>query len=103
MPSSLQAADYSATMTYLHAVEALKSDDADKVMAKMKSTPINDFYSKGQIRKEDGRFMHDMFLMQVKAQKDSTEPWDYYKVVQRIPADEAFTKLADSKCPLVKK
>ena len=103
MPSSLQAADYSATMHYLHAVEALKSDDADKVMAKMKETPINDFYTKGTIRKEDGRGMHDMFLMQVKSQKESVEPWDYYKVVTRIPAEEAFTRLADSKCPLVKK
>ncbi|WP_083748465.1 ABC transporter substrate-binding protein [Pelomonas sp. KK5] len=103
MPSSLQAADYSATMHYLKAVEALKSDDADKVMAKMKEMPINDFYTKGTIRKEDGRGMHDMFLMQVKTTAESTEPWDYYKVVARIPAEEAYTKLADSKCPMVKK
>ncbi len=103
MPSSLQAADYSATWNYLKAVEATKTDDADKVIAQMKATPINDFFSKGQIRKEDGRFVHDMFLLQVKAQKDSVEPWDYFKVVTRIPGEEAFTKLADSKCPTVKK
>ncbi|MFT7776244.1 ABC transporter substrate-binding protein [Roseateles sp.] len=103
MPSSLQAADYSAVTHYLKAVEALKTDDADKVVAKMKATPINDFYTKGTIRKEDGRGVHDMFLMQVKSPKDSTEPWDYYKVVSKIPGDEAFTSLADSKCPLVKK
>ncbi|KQV88389.1 ABC transporter substrate-binding protein [Pelomonas sp. Root1237] len=103
MPSSLQAADYSAVTHYLKAVDATKTDDADKVMAKMKDTPINDFYTKGTIRKEDGRGIHDMFLMQVKSVKESTEPWDYYKVVTRIPGDEAFTKLADSKCPLVKK
>ncbi|MCV2350524.1 ABC transporter substrate-binding protein [Paucibacter sp. Y2R2-4] len=103
MPSSLQAADYSAAWNYLKAVEATKTDDADKVLAHMKATPINDFFSKGQIRKEDGRFVHDMFLLQVKSQKDSVEPWDYFKVVTRIPGDEAFTKLADSKCPAVKK
>ncbi|MCZ8076783.1 MAG: ABC transporter substrate-binding protein [Paucibacter sp.] len=103
MPSSLQAADYSAAWNYLKAVEATKTDDADKVIAQMKATPINDFFSKGQIRKEDGRFVHDMFLLQVKAQKDSVEPWDYFKVVTRIPGEEAFTKLADSKCPAVKK
>ena len=103
MPSSLQAADYSAAMHYLKAVDALKSDDSDKVLAKMKDTPINDFYTKGTIRKEDGRGVHDMFLLQVKSQKESTEPWDYFKVVTRIPGAEAFTKLADSKCPLVKK
>lgn len=103
MPSSLQAADYSAVTHYLKAVDALKTDDADKVIAKMKDTPINDFYTKGTIRKEDGRGIHDMFLMQVKSVKESTEPWDYYKVVAKIPGEEAFTKLADSKCPLVKK
>jgi branched-chain amino acid transport system substrate-binding protein len=103
MPSSLQAADYSAVTHYLKAVDALKTDDAEKVIAKMKDTPINDFYTKGTIRKEDGRGIHDMFLMQVKSAKESTEPWDYYKVVAKIPGEEAFTKLADSKCPLVKK
>ncbi len=103
MPSSLQAADYSATMHYLKAVEAAKTDDGEKVVAQMKATPINDFYTKGSIRKEDGRGVHDMFLLQVKSAKESTEPWDYFKVVTRIPGEEAFTKLADSKCPLVKK
>jgi len=98
MPSSLQAADYSAATHYLKAVAALQSDDADKVMAQMKATPVKDFYSTGQIRKEDGRFVHDMFLLQVKAPKDSVEPWDYFKVVTRIPGAEAFTALADSKC-----
>jgi branched-chain amino acid transport system substrate-binding protein len=103
IPSSLQAADYSAVSHYLKAVEAIKSDDGDKVVAQMKATPINDFYTKGTIRKEDGRGVHDMFLLQVKTQKESTEPWDYFKVVTRIAGDDAFTKLADSKCPLVKK
>ncbi|WP_431264491.1 ABC transporter substrate-binding protein [Roseateles chitinivorans] len=103
MPSSLQAADYSAVSHYLKAVEAIKSDDGDKVVAQMKATPVNDFYTKATIRKEDGRAVHDMFLLQVKSQKESTEPWDYFKVVTRIAGDDAFTKLADSKCPLVKK
>ena len=103
MPSSIQAADYSATMHFLKAVEATKSDDADKVMAQMKATPINDFYTKGTIRKEDGRGMHDMFLLQVKSAKESNEPWDYFKVAARIPAEDAFTKLADSKCPMLAK
>ncbi|PZP33314.1 MAG: ABC transporter permease [Roseateles depolymerans] len=103
MPSSLQAADYSAVTHYLKAVEAAKTDDADKVVAQMKATPINDFYTKGTIRKEDGRGIHDMFLLQVKSPKESAEPWDYFKVVTRIPGEEAYTKLADSKCPLVKK
>ena len=103
MPTSLQAADYSAVSNYLKAVDKLKTDDGGKIMAALKSTPIKDFYSSGSIRKEDGRFVHDMFLLQVKSPKESTEPWDYFKVVTRIPGDEAYTKLAESKCPLVKK
>ena len=103
MPSMLQAADYSATTHYLKAVAATGTDDADAVIKKMKETPVNDFYAKGGRIGPDGRHRYDMYLMQVKSPKDSKEPWDYYNVVQRIPADEAYTKLADSKCPLLKK
>lgn len=103
MPSMLQAADYSATTHYLKAVAATGTDDADTVVKRMKDTPVNDFYAKGGRIGPDGRHRYDMYLMQVKSPKDSKEPWDYYNVVQRIPADEAYTKLADSKCPLLKK
>ncbi|WP_439587173.1 ABC transporter substrate-binding protein [Hydrogenophaga sp.] len=102
MPSSLQAANYSATTTYLKAVQATGTTDADKVMAAMKSTKVNDFYSKGQIR-ADGRMIHDMYLYQVKGNKESTTPWDYYKLVAKVPGDQAYTTLAESKCTLVKK
>lgn len=102
MPSSLQAADYSAAMTWLKAVQAVGSTDADKVMAEMKSKPVNDFYSKGKIR-ADGRMIHDMYLFQVKGAKESTTPWDYYKTVTKVPGDQAFTTVAESKCSLLKK
>ncbi len=102
MPSSLQAADYSVTMNYLKAVQAAGSTDGDKVMKAMKSMKIDDFYNKGQIR-ADGRMIHDMYLYEVKAAKDATAPWDYYKMVSKIPGDQAFTSLADSKCALLKK
>ena len=101
MPTDIHAADYSATMNYLKAVQAAGTTDADKVMAKLKSTPINDFYAKGQIR-PDGRFVHDMYLMQVKAPSESKEPWDYYKVVAKLPGEEVFTTKAESKCALWK-
>jgi branched-chain amino acid transport system substrate-binding protein len=42
--------------------------------------------------------VHDMYLMQVKALADSKYPWDYYKVIQTIPGDQAFTAKAESKC-----
>ena len=101
MPTDIQAADYSATMTYLKAVQAAKSTDADKVMAELKKMPINDFYAKGSIR-ADGRFVHDMYLMQVKSPSESTQPWDYYKMVAKLPGEEVFTTKAESKCALWK-
>ena len=103
MPSSLHAADYSAATHYLKAVQATKTDDADAVMKKMKETPINDMYTKGRIRPEDGRAIHDMYLFQTKTPAESKVPYDYLKLVATIPGEQVFTKLADSKCPLVKK
>jgi branched-chain amino acid transport system substrate-binding protein len=102
MPSSLQAANYSATMAYLNAVKATGTTDSDKVMAQLKSVSQNDFYTKGKIR-ADGRMIHDMYLFQVKSPKESTTPWDYYKQVAKVPGEQAFTTVAESKCSLIKK
>ena len=101
MPSSLQAADYSATMNYLKAVQAVGSTDADKVMAQLKKTKIDDFYAKGYIR-QDGSMIHDMYLMQVKTPAESKEPWDYYKITATIPGEQAFTTKAETRCALWK-
>ena len=101
-PSSLQAADYSATMQYLNAVKAIGTDDADKVMAQLKKTKVNDFFAKNGVIRPDGRMVHDMYLMEVKKPDESKYPWDYYKVVQTIPGDQAFTTKAESKCSLWK-
>jgi branched-chain amino acid transport system substrate-binding protein len=102
MPSSLQAADYSAAMNYLKAVQAAGTTDGDKVMSAFKAMKIDDFYNKGQIR-ADGRMIHDMYLYEVKSAQESTRPWDYYKAVARVPGEQAFTSVADSKCALLKK
>jgi branched-chain amino acid transport system substrate-binding protein len=101
-PSMLHAADYSATTFYLNAVKALGSDDGDKVMAKLKSTKINDMFAKNGEVRPDGRMVHDMKLMQVKSPAESKYPWDYYKVLQVIPRDQAFITKAESKCALWK-
>ena len=101
MPTDIQAADYSATMTYLKAVQAAKTVDADKVMETLKKTPVDDFYAKGSIR-ADGRFVHDMYLVQVKSPAESKQPWDYYKVVQKLNGEDVFTTKAESKCALWK-
>lgn len=102
MPSSLQAADYSAATNYLKAVQAAGTTDGDKVMSTLKTMKIDDFYNKGQIR-ADGRMIHDMYLYQVKGPKESSTPWDYYKTVAKVPGDQAFTTVAESKCPLINK
>lgn len=101
MPSSLQAADYSATMNYLKAVQTAGTTEGEKVMSTLKSMKFDDFYTKGSIRK-DGRMIHDMYLYEVKSAKESTKPWDYLKVVAKVPGDQAFTTAAESKCSLMK-
>ncbi len=102
MPSSIQAADYSATSFYLNAVKATGTDDGDKVLAQMKKTKVNDMYAKGGYIREDGSMIHDMYLMQVKAPAESNEPWDYYKVAETFKGEAAWTTKADSKCALWK-
>jgi branched-chain amino acid transport system substrate-binding protein len=103
MPTMAQAGDYSAAMHYLKAVKAINSDDAQKVMAQMKKTPVNDFFAKGGRIRDDGRMVHDMYLFQVKKPSESSGPWDYYKLLATIPGDEAFQPLSASRCPLIKK
>jgi branched-chain amino acid transport system substrate-binding protein len=102
MPSSLQAADYSATINYLNAVKTTGSDDAEKVLAQMRKTKINDVFAKNAFIRGDGRMVHDMYLMQVKSPDKSTEPWDYYNVVQVFKGEEAWTTKNESKCGLWK-
>jgi branched-chain amino acid transport system substrate-binding protein len=102
MPTMVQAGVYSELMHYFKAVQAAGTDDADKVMAKMKELPVNDFFAKNGRIGPDGLHRHDMYLAQVKSPEESKYPWDYYKVVKTIPADEAFPPL-DPACPLVKK
>jgi branched-chain amino acid transport system substrate-binding protein len=101
-PSMVHAADYSAVTFYLNAVKAIGTDDGDKVMAKMKSTKVNDFFAKNGVVRQDGRMVHDMFLMQVKTPAESKGEWDYYKQVQVIPGEQAFLTKAETKCALWK-
>ncbi|MEO8278314.1 MAG: ABC transporter substrate-binding protein [Ideonella sp.] len=102
MPSSLQAADYSSVSNYLKAVKALGTDDGEKVNDYMHKMTINDMYAKGGTIRPDGRMVHDMFLMQVKTPAQSTEPWDYFNIVETVKGADAFTTKADSKCALWK-
>jgi len=103
MPSMLQAGDYSAVTQYLMAVKTAGTDDADAVMAQLKKQKINDMFAKGGYIRPDGRMIHEMYLMQVKTQAESKEPWDYFKVAQTIPGEQAFQSLEQSRCAFVTK
>lgn len=103
MPNMLQTGVYSSVLHYLKAVKEAGTDDTKQVVAKMRELPINDvFYHNGSIR-ADGRMMHDMYLFEVKTPAESKEPWDYYKLLATVSADNAFQPLANSQCPLVTK
>jgi branched-chain amino acid transport system substrate-binding protein len=99
----IQAGDYSSVSFYLNAVKATGSDDGDTVMKWMKSNKVNDMFAKNGYVREDGRMIHDMFLMEVKKPSESKGPWDYYKQIAVLPGESVFTTLAESTCKLIKK
>jgi branched-chain amino acid transport system substrate-binding protein len=104
-PTMVQAGVYSSVLHYLKTLEALGGNphDGAKVVAKMKQIPTDDpLFGKGTIR-EDGRVIHPVYLFEVKTPAESKYPWDYYKLIATIPAEEAFRPLSQSACPLVKK
>jgi branched-chain amino acid transport system substrate-binding protein len=105
MPTMTQAGVYSSVLHYLKALDALGGNphDGAKIVAKMKELPTDDpLFGKGYVR-EDGRKIHPAYVFQVKTPAESKYPWDYYKLLATIPAEEAFRPLAQSACPLVKK
>ncbi|MBW7851996.1 MAG: ABC transporter substrate-binding protein [Rhodospirillales bacterium] len=102
MPSFSQAGAYSYTMHYLKAVQAAGTDEAKAVVKKMKELPVDDWFAKGHIR-EDGRMVHDMYLVRIKSPAESKEPWDYFSLVETVPGDKAFRPIEKSDCPLLAK
>ncbi|MFS8035931.1 ABC transporter substrate-binding protein [Xanthobacter sp. AM11] len=102
MPTMGQAGTYSAILHYLKAVKAAGTTDTATVAAQMKATPVDDFFSHGGRIREDGRMVHDLYLLQVKTPAEQKYPWDYLRLIRVIPGDEAFRPLAEGDCPLVK-
>jgi len=101
MPTMIQAGLYSATMHYLKAIEAIGTDEAPKVIAQMRATPVNDFFARNGKIRIDGRMVHDMYLFEVKKPSESKNEWDLYKLLATVPGDEAFRPLDKGGCPLV--
>ncbi|MGE8130028.1 ABC transporter substrate-binding protein [Methylobacterium sp. NPDC080182] len=103
MPTMNHAGVYAGLLHYLKAVAATKSTDPQKTMAWMKANPTDDpLFGKGVVR-ADGRKIHPMYLFEVKAPSESKGPWDLYKVLETIPAEQAFRPLAEGGCLLVAK
>jgi len=101
MPTMWQAGVYSATMHYLNAVKATGSDEALKVTAKMRETPIEDAFARNGKLRADNLMVHDLVLVQVKSPAESKYPWDYYKVLTSIPGEQAFGP-PNPECALVR-
>jgi branched-chain amino acid transport system substrate-binding protein len=104
-PTMVHAGNYAVVLHYLKALEALGGNphDGKMVVDKMKEMPTDDpLFGKGSIQ-ANGRKLHPAYLFEVKKPEESKQPWDYYKLVATIPADEAFTPLDKSTCPLLKK
>ena len=102
MPTMWQAGVYSSVMHYLDAIKETGTDDPLKVAAKMREKPIEDFFARNGKLREDNLMVHDLMLVEVKKPEESKYPWDYYKILAKIPGDEAFGP-PDPACPLVKK
>ncbi|MBI5132948.1 MAG: ABC transporter substrate-binding protein [Rhodopseudomonas palustris] len=102
-PDALQAGVYSSVLAYLGAVAKLKTTDGRKIVEYLKSLPVvqDPLLGDGVLR-ADGRMTHPVQIFQVKSPGESKEPWDYFKTIDEIPADQAFRPLSESECPLVK-
>ncbi len=98
----LHSGYYSATLTYLNAVKAAGTTDADAVMQQLRKNKINDMFTRGGYIRADGVMIHDMYVMQVKSPRESKYPWDYYKLVKQMKGEEAFGPIT-GQCPLAPK
>jgi len=103
MPTMIHAGVYSEVTHYLKAVQAAGTDEARAVVAKMRALPIDDFFARNGKLREDGRMVHDMYLMQVKTPAESKAEWDVYKILATVPGDQAYRPLDQGGCPLVAK
>ena len=105
-PNTIHAGCYSATLHFLKAVAdmglpAAKASGVE-IINRMKAMPVeDDAFGRGQIR-PDGRNIIPAYLFEVKKPEESRGPWDYLKLVQTTPAEEAFRPLAEGGCPLVR-
>jgi branched-chain amino acid transport system substrate-binding protein len=99
MPTAYQAGVYSAVLHYLKSAKEANSTDPVVVVNEMRKLPVNDFFAHNGKVREDGRMVHDMYLMRIKKPEDSKGKWDVYEHVATIPGDQAFRPLSEGHCP----
>jgi len=102
MPTSYQAGVNSALRHYFNAVAATNSTDTAMVIKWMRENPVNDFFAQGGKVREDGRMVHDMYLMRIKKPEESGSKWDLYEYLETVPGEQAFRPMSEGGCPYVK-
>ena len=102
MPTQYPTGVYSGMRNFLKAIEAAGTDEAMAVAARMRAMPVDDMFARGGRVREDGRHVHDMYLVEVKRPEEAHGPWDLYRILATVPGDQAFRPLADGGCPLVR-
>jgi branched-chain amino acid transport system substrate-binding protein len=103
MPTDPRANVYSAVTHYLNSVQAAGTTETKAVLAKMKGTPVEDFFTKGARIREDGRLMRDVYYAEAKTPGEMKDAGDVLKLVKKFSGEETFVPAAQSECPLLKK
>lgn len=101
MPNMNHAGTYSATLSYLKAVKAAGTKNAEAVSRTLKELPVDDAFANGKVL-ANGRMVHDLYLFEVKKPSESKKPWDYYRQLAVVPGDQAFSSAQESGCPLTR-
>jgi branched-chain amino acid transport system substrate-binding protein len=102
MPTMVHAGVYSAVTHYLKAIKAAGTDNSEKVAEQMRLLKVSDAILPEATVRQDGRVLRPFYLFEVKKPEESKGPYDYYKLVREIPANEAVRPLNEGNCPLVK-
>jgi branched-chain amino acid transport system substrate-binding protein len=96
-PSFAHAGNYSAALQYLQAAQRAGTDASDDVVKQLEGHSFDDVFARNaQVRAQDHRVIHDVYLAEVKPKSQVTEAWDYEKILRTIPAAQAFRPVADS-------
>jgi branched-chain amino acid transport system substrate-binding protein len=103
MPTAYQAGVNSSLRHYFKAVAATNSVDPGTVIAQMRKVPVDDFFAHGGKVREDGRMVHDVYLMRIKKPEESKQKWDLYEYLETVVGDDAFRPIAEGGCPYLAK